>query len=96
MTEKTITVYSKTTGCAQCNLTKRALTSEGVIDDVNIIYIDQPENADTLKMLISQGLTQAPVVMTNFPVELNGQQVTEWTGFIPSALKQAAQELKKD
>lgn len=95
MSEKTVTLYSKTTGCQMCNLTKRAFEREGVLEKVKIVYIDQPENAEILESLKENGLTQAPVVMTNFPVELNGAQVTEWTGLIPSAVKQAATVLKE-
>lgn len=93
MIEKILTVYSKTTGCHQCNLTKRKLADLGVIDRVKIIYIDQPENADVLENLKAHGLTTAPIVMASYPVTFNGETVTEWTGFIPAALEAAAQEI---
>lgn len=103
MTKKTITLYVKTTGCNQCDMTKRRLVAEGIakklpgfpvniesaLDDVEIktVYIDQPENAGTLAVLKEQGLMEAPIVLVDFPVSVDGKIVDHWTGFNPDAIK---------
>lgn len=86
---KTITVYSKTTGCPQCERTKKILERDGLLGITKIIYIDQPEHAEVLASLKAEGLTQAPVVMLDFPVECRGQVIDHWTGLDPDALKAA-------
>lgn len=92
----TITLYTKTTGCMQCLLTKKALTKAGIIDQVKIIEIDQPENAHILENLRAEGLLQAPIIMLNFPINHGGRQITEWSGFQPTAIHALAKHIKEN
>ncbi|WP_028125690.1 glutaredoxin-like protein NrdH [Eremococcus coleocola] len=53
-----ITVYSKP-NCMQCEMSKRYLKDKGIeFKEINVF-----EDADSLEMLRSAGLTQMPVVM---------------------------------
>lgn len=92
--ENTVTLYAKKFGCPQCDMTKRRFDKAGVLDKVNIVYIDQPENADVLESLKSQGLASAPIVMVSTPVSVNGSWTDTWTGFNPNAVDQAIDLLK--
>lgn len=93
---KTITLYTKRTGCMQCEMTKKALTRAGIIDRIKVIEIDQPENAALLENLKAEGLLQAPIIMLNFPIEHAGEQITEWAGFIPTAITALTQHLQEE
>ena len=55
-----ITVYSKP-NCMQCEMSKRYLKDKGIeFKEINVF-----EDADSLEMLRSAGLTQMPVVMAD-------------------------------
>lgn len=84
-----VTLYAKKFGCPQCDMTKRRFDKAGVLDKVEIIYIDQPENADTLKNLKNQGLFSAPIVKVSTPITINGSLTDTWKGFNPDAVDQA-------
>ena len=110
MSDKTLTLYAKKTGCPQCDMTKRRLVAEGIAAydgenprgvtstvpglDIKTVYIDQPENAHILADLKSQGLMEAPVVMVNFPVSVDGVILDHWSGFQPVAIKATVQAVK--
>lgn len=94
--KRKITLYTKRTGCMQCEMTKKALTRAGIIDRVKVIEIDQPENAGLLENLKAEGLLQAPIIMLNFPITHSGEQITEWAGFMPTAITALTQHLQEE
>lgn len=95
-----LNLYIKTTGCQQCVMTKRAMVSKGLAEtttdgeltstmpglEIKTTYLDTPENTHLIKSFQEEGLTQAPILMLNQPITIDGHEITEWTGFQPTML----------
>ena len=81
---RTITVYTKPSGCPQCVGTKRWLDGRGV--EYTTVSL-----ADVEPTLMAQfrawGHTEAPVVT----VEVGGKLAAHWSGFRPDRLEEHAQ-----
>ena len=76
----TIRVYTKP-ACMQCEMTKRALTNEGLAFELE--DITDPMNLEAAKAL---GHTSAPVVVA-------GDE--SWAGFQPEKIKALAERVKE-
>jgi glutaredoxin-like protein NrdH len=72
-----VTVYT-TPGCVQCDATKRALHSHGIV----FAEIDLGANPDVLDQLKADGWQRAPIVQTG-----DGQA---WSGFRPDKIRELA------
>lgn len=83
MTLKTVTVYTKASGCVMCNATHRSLSK------TDILYTEQDATVPANREFgMSLGHMQAPVVT----VHQDGVLIDHWSGFNPGKLD----ELKKD
>ncbi|WP_342355233.1 glutaredoxin domain-containing protein [Ruania zhangjianzhongii] len=81
-----MTVYSKPSGCIQCDMTYKVLAREGLVEGVHYSRVDitEPANADQLEYITEElGYAQAPVVV------INARQ--HWSGFRPDQIKRSAQ-----
>lgn len=75
MSQKTVTVYSKPSGCQQCIAMKRAL------DKTDIFFVVLDATADEHKALLDTlGYTQAPVTVVH---DAEGNRVDDFFGFRP-------------
>lgn len=111
MTQKTITLYTKSTGCQPCNLTKRKFIDAGLatkddtgqltsaIDgvDLKVYDVDLPENRELAEELAYQGLTTVPVVFLNFPLEPEDAAPCDyWRDFRPDLIGALADQLTEE
>lgn len=81
-----MTVYSKSSGCIQCDMTYKLLAREGLVEGVHFSKVDitDPANAAQLEYITEElGYAQAPVVV------INASQ--HWSGFRPDQIKRGAQ-----
>ncbi|MFW0181292.1 hypothetical protein [Rothia sp. P5766] len=111
MTNKTITLYTKSTGCQPCNLTKRKFVDAGIatkdenghlisaIDGVTLkVYdVDKEENRKLAEELAHQGITSVPVVMLNFALEPEDTAPCDyWRDFRPDLIGALANQLTEE
>jgi len=79
-----VTVYSKP-DCVQCDATYRALDKRGI----NYAVVDVTQDSAGLAYVRSLGYLQAPVVVTDIPLESQGGR-SHWSGFKPDAIGEYA------
>lgn len=68
-----VTLYT-IPGCVQCNASTRALEKAGI----EYATVDLTKNPRALKMLLTMGYQQAPVIITD---------TDHWTGFRPDKIE---------
>ena len=111
MTEKTITLYTKSTGCQPCNLTKRKFVDAGIAtkdDDGQLtsaiegvtfkVYdVDKAENRELAEELAYQGITSVPVVFLNFELTPEDTGPCDyWRDFRPDLISALADQLTEE
>ncbi|MGK3708784.1 glutaredoxin domain-containing protein [Arthrobacter sp. IK3] len=82
MSQKTVTVYSKPSGCQQCIAMKRAL------EKTDVYYVVLDATADEHKAFLDTlGYMQAPVTVVH---DAEGNRVDDFFGFRPDKVAELA------
>lgn len=111
MTEKTITLYTKSTGCQPCNLTKRKFVDAGIATkgydgqltsaiegvDIKVYDVDKPENREIAEELAHEGITSVPLVRLNFELTPEDDNPRDyWQDFRPDLISALADQLTEE
>lgn len=108
---KTITIYTKSAGCQQCEMTKRRLLATGIatkdvdgnltsaIDGITLTIheVDLPENRHIAEELAYSGITSVPAVQLDFQLEPEDAPACDsWQGFRPDLIGALANQLTEE
>lgn len=86
-----VTVYTKPSGCNQCDNTKRLLTSSGIPFQEIVVNPSDVQSIDELKLIAKEkGIAGTmPYVLV---IDLETMEQHDWFGFQPDEIKKLKKE----